>query len=260
MPSSTAASPRASRSSPARCESAARSSSPTRGPKRATASSERFVLLGGADQRHRLAVMKGGRFLGVLELHEPARRHRVHRRRGERDRLPERAVRRVRRHARDPARSGANRAERAAERARRKLGRSDGQGAPRSARRASCSSRSSSWRSASSRISRPRTTLPGREAAPAVGPRGDLRSRRARRPTGSTSRSSSKTTSSSRIADPARLDGLNERWLPTAQRETPTVRAILVLDARRADVLAFASRASGPGPRRSRSGACSSGA
>src|ERR1700751_1437364 len=32
------------------------------------------------------------------------------------------------------------------------------------------------------------------------------------------------------IADPARLDELTERWLPTAQRETPSVRAILVLD------------------------------
>jgi two-component system phosphate regulon sensor histidine kinase PhoR len=47
------------------------------------------------------------------------------------------------------------------------------------------------------------------------------------------------------IADPAHLDGLSERWLPTAQRETPTVRAILVLDSAR-DVIAFASRASGP--------------
>jgi two-component system phosphate regulon sensor histidine kinase PhoR len=46
------------------------------------------------------------------------------------------------------------------------------------------------------------------------------------------------------IADPAHLDDLNERWLPTASRETPTVRAIVVLDADR-DVLAFASRASG---------------
>jgi len=47
------------------------------------------------------------------------------------------------------------------------------------------------------------------------------------------------------IADPAHLDALNERWLPTAQRETPTVRAVIVLDAAR-DVIAFASRASGP--------------
>jgi two-component system phosphate regulon sensor histidine kinase PhoR len=47
------------------------------------------------------------------------------------------------------------------------------------------------------------------------------------------------------IADPAHLDGLSERWLPTAQRETPTVRAVLVLDSAR-DVIAFASRASGP--------------
>lgn len=45
------------------------------------------------------------------------------------------------------------------------------------------------------------------------------------------------------IADPARLDELAERWLPTAQRETPSVRAILVLDESRT-VLAFASRAS----------------
>ncbi|MCL2725686.1 MAG: HAMP domain-containing histidine kinase [Polyangiaceae bacterium] len=45
------------------------------------------------------------------------------------------------------------------------------------------------------------------------------------------------------IADPARLDQLTERWLPTAQRETPSVRAILVLDQSRT-VLAFASRAS----------------
>jgi two-component system phosphate regulon sensor histidine kinase PhoR len=47
------------------------------------------------------------------------------------------------------------------------------------------------------------------------------------------------------LADPAHLDELNERWLPTAQRETRTVRAVLVLDSAR-DVLAFATRASGP--------------
>jgi len=46
------------------------------------------------------------------------------------------------------------------------------------------------------------------------------------------------------IADPARLDELEGRWLPTARRETPTVRAIVVLDESRT-VLAFASRASG---------------
>ena len=46
------------------------------------------------------------------------------------------------------------------------------------------------------------------------------------------------------IADPARLEELDERWLPTARRETPTVRAIVVLDESRT-VLAFASRASG---------------
>lgn len=46
------------------------------------------------------------------------------------------------------------------------------------------------------------------------------------------------------IADPSSLAALNERWLPTAQRETPTVRAILVLDDAHT-VLAFASRAGG---------------
>jgi two-component system phosphate regulon sensor histidine kinase PhoR len=46
------------------------------------------------------------------------------------------------------------------------------------------------------------------------------------------------------IADPLRLSELGQRWLPTAQRETPTVRAILVLDETRT-VLAFASRAGG---------------
>jgi two-component system phosphate regulon sensor histidine kinase PhoR len=46
------------------------------------------------------------------------------------------------------------------------------------------------------------------------------------------------------IADPARLEEISERWLPTARRETPTVRAIVVLDENRT-VLAFASRASG---------------
>jgi len=44
------------------------------------------------------------------------------------------------------------------------------------------------------------------------------------------------------IADPSEILDLTERWLPTAQRETPTVRAILILDEER-DVLAFASRA-----------------
>jgi two-component system phosphate regulon sensor histidine kinase PhoR len=46
------------------------------------------------------------------------------------------------------------------------------------------------------------------------------------------------------IADPARLDELAERWLPTARRETPSVRAIVVLDESKT-VLAFASRATG---------------
>ncbi|MBX3219546.1 MAG: HAMP domain-containing histidine kinase [Labilithrix sp.] len=46
------------------------------------------------------------------------------------------------------------------------------------------------------------------------------------------------------IADPARLEELADRWLPTARRETPTVRAIVILDESRT-VLAFASRASG---------------
>lgn len=48
-------------------------------------------------------------------------------------------------------------------------------------------------------------------------------------------------------ADPANLHLLSQRWLPIAPRETPTVRAILVLDpqAPSHDVLAFASRAGG---------------
>ena len=46
------------------------------------------------------------------------------------------------------------------------------------------------------------------------------------------------------VADPARFDELADRWLPTARRETPTVRAILVLDDG-GTVLAFASRATG---------------
>jgi two-component system phosphate regulon sensor histidine kinase PhoR len=46
------------------------------------------------------------------------------------------------------------------------------------------------------------------------------------------------------VADPANLGEIDERWLPTAQRETPSVRAILVLDENK-NVLAFASRATG---------------
>ncbi len=46
------------------------------------------------------------------------------------------------------------------------------------------------------------------------------------------------------VADPANLPELAERWLPTAQRETPSVRAILILDEQRR-VLGFASRATG---------------
>jgi len=46
------------------------------------------------------------------------------------------------------------------------------------------------------------------------------------------------------VADPARLGELTQRWLPTAQRETPTVRAIVILDEAHT-VLAFASRAGG---------------
>jgi two-component system phosphate regulon sensor histidine kinase PhoR len=48
----------------------------------------------------------------------------------------------------------------------------------------------------------------------------------------------------SAIADPARLSELTQRWLPTAQRETPTIRAVLVLDSN-STVIAFASRAGG---------------
>ena len=48
----------------------------------------------------------------------------------------------------------------------------------------------------------------------------------------------------SAVAEPTTLSDLGERWLPTAQRETPTVRAILVLDEG-PTVLAFASRAGG---------------
>lgn len=47
------------------------------------------------------------------------------------------------------------------------------------------------------------------------------------------------------IADPAFMGDLTERWLPTAQRETPSVRAIVMLDESRT-VVAFASRARGP--------------
>jgi two-component system phosphate regulon sensor histidine kinase PhoR len=46
------------------------------------------------------------------------------------------------------------------------------------------------------------------------------------------------------IADPSEFETIAERWLPTAQRETPTVRAILVLDEAH-NVRAFASRAMG---------------
>src|SRR5579871_971144 len=35
------------------------------------------------------------------------------------------------------------------------------------------------------------------------------------------------------ITDPQRIAELNQRWLPTAQRETPTVRAVVVLDGSR---------------------------
>ncbi|MDI1450681.1 HAMP domain-containing sensor histidine kinase [Polyangium sp. 6x1] len=47
--------------------------------------------------------------------------------------------------------------------------------------------------------------------------------------------------------DLANLTTISRRWLPTASRETPTVRAILVLDLSHdaRDVLAFASRAPG---------------
>src|SRR5580704_11832656 len=46
------------------------------------------------------------------------------------------------------------------------------------------------------------------------------------------------------IADPSRLADLAQRWLPTAQRETPTVRAVVMLDEAHT-VVAFASRAGG---------------
>jgi len=44
------------------------------------------------------------------------------------------------------------------------------------------------------------------------------------------------------VADPAQLGLLTERWLPTATRETPSVRGILILDEQ-FSVLSFASRA-----------------
>jgi two-component system phosphate regulon sensor histidine kinase PhoR len=47
------------------------------------------------------------------------------------------------------------------------------------------------------------------------------------------------------VTDPSNLDALEDRWLPTASRETPSVRAILVLDEAR-NVLGFVSRAGGP--------------
>lgn len=48
-------------------------------------------------------------------------------------------------------------------------------------------------------------------------------------------------------ADVAVLGSLAHRWLPTAARETPTVRAVLVLDAENDhDVYEFASRRAGP--------------
>src|SRR5271170_236865 len=48
--------------------------------------------------------------------------------------------------------------------------------------------------------------------------------------------------------DLGNLATISRRWLPTAARETPTVRAILVLDMdhEEHEVLAFASRAPGP--------------
>ncbi len=49
------------------------------------------------------------------------------------------------------------------------------------------------------------------------------------------------------VADPAQLEDLAARWIPTAQRETPTVRAVLVLDDQR-QVVAFASRAASAWP------------
>ncbi len=47
--------------------------------------------------------------------------------------------------------------------------------------------------------------------------------------------------------DPSTLDWPGQRWLPIAARETPTVRAILIIDPQSPthDVLAFASRAGG---------------
>src|SRR5262249_43569088 len=48
-------------------------------------------------------------------------------------------------------------------------------------------------------------------------------------------------------AELSALASLTRRWLPSASRETPTVRAILILDPQSSshDVLAFASRAGG---------------
>src|SRR6185437_16680522 len=49
-------------------------------------------------------------------------------------------------------------------------------------------------------------------------------------------------------ADPASLAAIPRRWLPTAARETPSVRAILVLDMDHDEheVLSFVSRRPGP--------------
>ena len=209
---------------------------------------EHTTPIGGAQHVLLAPVMQAGRFLGAIELVDPpdasrspssTRTRHVH----------GRAVRRVRRRARHPPRSRALVA--AARRAdalelRRRNGYILASAWIRrvvTACSGSCSCPPSSSPSSSSRTS---LFAPRFNSTSSASSRSS--SRRWPSPTSgriaSTSASSPRTTPSSRSPTPRSSPRSRERWVPTAQRETPTVRAILILDDAH-DVLAFASRAGG---------------
>ena len=96
--------------------------------------------------------------------------------------------------------------------------------------RASCSCPSCSLRRRHPRVLHVPDDAPDRAAPPAVGPRGDARPRQreGRSPRQAHHRAGQRRRRDRRSSAPRRSS--RERWLPTAQRETPTVRAVLVLD------------------------------
>ena len=196
---------------------------------------EHASAIGGARSLSLAPVMQSGRFLGAIELADPIDGGAVQRARRQRHHVHGRAVRRVRR--RRAASSWC---------ATRTPGFHQRSVTPRLRRMVTCSAASPRWfarlrpwkargaivcsrraaarrarRGLRARVLHVPHDAPGR-AASASNPSSRRRSRSpTRRPIASTSASSTQDNVVFAIADPAQLAELTERWLPTAQRETP---------------------------------------